>query len=40
MYCINELANETVEIDSNGAAGQHIITDGADTKLVSYFRTE
>jgi hypothetical protein len=34
------LAHETVEIDANGPLGQHVITDGADTKLASFLRSE
>jgi hypothetical protein len=32
------LAHEAVEIDANGAVGEHVITDGADTKLAACLR--
>jgi AAA domain len=32
------LAHETVEIDANGAPGQHVITEGAGTEPASYLR--
>jgi hypothetical protein len=34
------LAHEAIEIDANGAPGQHVITDGAHTQLASYLRPD
>jgi predicted ABC-type ATPase len=34
------VANEAVEIDANGALGEHIITDGGEAELASYLRPE